>query len=461
MTRVEGLSRRNHQCARGRRHRRRAARHDQRPARRTASRSAPSAITPNMPASSTRSARPRGKNVNDGHRTGGRIALRLEPIAGISITPRIVYQEIRANGFNRQEVFNLYANPFTNPPRDLRRARSNICCCARISRTTPCSPTSPPASTSADVDAHLGHDLYQPRHPRQPRRQRADRQRLGRSRLPGRGVLLPSNLVDTTDLETLTQEVRLASSSDGPFQWLLGAFYSDVDRVYRQRLPTPGYDAFTDARLGAGTSAAVANGFPLNSPYNSDLPYDIKQKAIFGEASYDINGRCTATAGGRYYDFKEDAQLQVGRPLLQRRQPDRPDQVRRLQPALHPELGSRPTMSASTPRLRRASGLAASTIRSTCRSARPRTGRLFGGFQAYDDETLWNYELGVRAAAAGQLLAPPPSTPTSATCRSRSTPAPARRASCSTCPRRIRMGVEFELSARARPGPRSSRSPAA
>ncbi len=67
------------------------------------------------------------------------------------------------------------------------------------------------------------------------------------------------------------------SNSDGPFQWLVGVFYSDVDRFYTQRLPTPGYDAATDARLGAGTSAASRNGFPANSPYNADLPYDIKQ----------------------------------------------------------------------------------------------------------------------------------------------------------------------------------------
>src|SRR3546814_16453851 len=77
-------------------------------------------------------------------------------------------------------------------------------------------------------------------------------------------------------------------------------------------LPTPGYDAFTDASLGAGTSAAVANGFGPDSPYNADLPYDIKQKALFGEASYDLTDRLTATAGLRYYDFKEERRFTSG-----------------------------------------------------------------------------------------------------------------------------------------------------
>jgi len=128
---------------------------------------------------------------------------------------------------------------------------------------------------------------------------------------PDAGVLLPSNLRDTTDLETWSQELRLASTGDGPFQWVLGGFYSKVDRFYRQRLPTPGYDAFTDARFGAGTSVAVANGFPLNSPYNADIPYDIQQTAVFGEASYNM-GRLTITGGGRFYDFTEERRFTSG-----------------------------------------------------------------------------------------------------------------------------------------------------
>src|SRR6185503_6486269 len=129
---------------------------------------------------------------------------------------------------------------------------------------------------------------------------------------PIAGVLLPSNLVDTTDLQTFSQELRLSSDNDGPFQWLIGAFYSDVNRLYAQRLPTPGYDDFTDARFGAGTSVAVANGFPLNSPYNSDLPYNIEQFAVFGEGTYNISDRLDFTAGGRWYDFSEERQFISG-----------------------------------------------------------------------------------------------------------------------------------------------------
>ncbi len=39
---------------------------------------------------------------------------------------------------------------------------------------------------------------------------------------PAAAVTLPSKLVDTTDLEQFTQEVRLGSRTDSPFQWVVG-----------------------------------------------------------------------------------------------------------------------------------------------------------------------------------------------------------------------------------------------
>ena len=52
-------------------------------------------------------------DVNEGTNNGIRAALRFEPTETLAITPRIIYQEIETDGFNRQEEFNLFANPFT------------------------------------------------------------------------------------------------------------------------------------------------------------------------------------------------------------------------------------------------------------------------------------------------------------------------------------------------------------
>src|SRR4030095_5950499 len=65
---------------------------------------------------------------------------------------------------------------------------------------------------------------------------------------------LNSPLYDNTDLQTFSQEIRLASTEEGPFQWLAGVFYQQYDREYGQNLPTPGYDALTQALVGADSA---------------------------------------------------------------------------------------------------------------------------------------------------------------------------------------------------------------
>ncbi|WP_426267828.1 TonB-dependent receptor plug domain-containing protein [Sphingomonas sp. LHG3443-2] len=83
------------------------------------------------------------------------------------------------------------------------------------------------------------------------------------------GTLFGSDSVGGT-IRYITNQPR--TDRTGPFSWVLGGFYSMVDREYTQRLPTPGYDAATDATLGAGTSAPVRNGFPANSPTTPTFP---------------------------------------------------------------------------------------------------------------------------------------------------------------------------------------------
>src|SRR6266704_613018 len=51
--------------------------------------------------------------VNGGERTGVRAAFRIVPSGRFSITPRVVYQDVRMDGWNRIDAFNILANPFT------------------------------------------------------------------------------------------------------------------------------------------------------------------------------------------------------------------------------------------------------------------------------------------------------------------------------------------------------------
>ena len=337
------------------------------------------------------------EDVNGGHRTGGRVSLLFQPTSEISITPRIVYQEVRSKGFNRQEVYNLYANPYTTtrPAVTFGEREQFLLLDEEFEDQTFLADLTASIGLGAvdltSVTSYIDRDILVSR----------DASALTGSvsvdlGYPTAGVLLPSNLVDTTDLETFSQELRLSSSGDGPFQWLIGAFYSDVNRVYAQRLPTPGYDAFTDARFGAGTSVAVANGFPLNSPYNADLPYDIQQKAVFGEASYDITEALTATAGLRYYDFKEVRAFRSGG--LFANGDNQVDETKSdgLSPRLllSYEAADDVIINLQASKGFRLGGVNDPLNEGLC-SAQDRID--YGGFDRYDDESLWNYEAGVKS----------------------------------------------------------------
>ncbi len=343
-----------------------------------------------------------GEDINTGERYGGRIALRLDTGEGFSITPRIVYQKIKANGFNRQEIFSLFANPFTTtrPPVQLGEREQFLLLREAFEDETLIADVVVEADLGAvaftSVSSFTNRDILVSR----------DASALTGSvsvdlGFPDAAVLLPSNLRDTTDLQTLTQEIRFASDYDGPFQWLIGGFYSDVKRDYRQRLPTPGYDAFTDATLGAGTSAAVSNGFPVDSPFNSDLPFDIEQLAIFGEASYEITDKLTFTAGGRYYDFEEVRTITTGglfangdAGVVDRTASDGFTPRFLLSYEVSPDV----SINAQASQGFRLGGVNDPLNTPLCNA---QDLALFGGFQDYNDETLWNYEVGVKTQGTG------------------------------------------------------------
>jgi outer membrane receptor protein involved in Fe transport len=343
-----------------------------------------------------------GENINDGSRIGGRIALLFQPSDNISITPRVVYQQIRADGFNREERYNLYHNQFLTPPRGLDRRQQYLLLREEFKDDF----------LLADLTARIGFGgveltsvtSYINRDILVSRDASALTGSVGIS-LGGLGVdpdiaALPSNLRDTTDLEQWTQELRLASTGDGPLQWVVGGFYSDTDRVYAQRLPTPGYDAFIDAApppLGPGTSAAVANGFPLNSPYNADLPYDIQQLALFGEATYDF-GQFELTAGARYYDFEETRDFVSG-GLFSNGDTRIGDETAsdgvspRLIATYAPNDNFRVNLQVA--KGFRLGGVNDPLNLTLCSDEDE---AIYGPFQSdsYEDETLWNYEAGVR-----------------------------------------------------------------
>jgi len=345
--------------------------------------------------------RPGGKidqNVNSGTRSGGRISLLFEPTENVKITPRILYQKINMDGNNRQEVFNLYANPFTTTrtPVTFKPRQQFLLLREQFKDKTLIADTTVEVNFDTvdftSVSSYTYRDILVSR----------DASALTGSvsvdlGYPDAGVLLPSNLRDTTKVNQYTEEARLSSSGDGPFQWLFGGFYSHVTRKYQQVLPTPGYDAVTDAVLGAGTSAAVGLGIaPVDSPFFSQLPFTLKEIAAFGEATYDVTDALHLTAGGRYYDFKETRSLtQVG--LFAGGVVNQIDKTSSngFTPRFLAsyEVNDSVTVNAQISKGFRLGGVNDVLNTGLCTA---QDLAVFGGFQSYKDETMWNYEAGVK-----------------------------------------------------------------
>ncbi|WP_294173280.1 TonB-dependent receptor [uncultured Sphingomonas sp.] len=344
----------------------------------------------------------RGRNVNDGTRVGTRVSLLWEPTANIRITPRVVYQKIRADGFNREDVYNFYTNQFTTSQPRLEERQQYLQLREEFKDDTLLADLTGSIDFGGveltSVTSYINRDILVSR----------DASALtgsvfisfaGAAPAAAGGAALPSNLRDTTDLKQWAQELRLSSTGDGPFQWVLGGFYSTVDRQYTQRLPTPGSDVFSQAFLDViapGTPvSATRNGFDADSPYNANIPYDIKQRAVFGEATYDF-GQIKLTAGGRYYSFKETRDFISG-GIFANGDTFIDDRTKSNGFSPRGIVTWEPTGDFSV-NVQAAKGFRLGGVNDPlniplCSGNDAAT---FGGRPTYDDETLWNYEAGFK-----------------------------------------------------------------
>jgi iron complex outermembrane receptor protein len=351
------------------------------------------------------------KNVNDGDRVGGRVSLLFQPIPELKITPRLAYQKVEAGGFNREDHYILFDNQFTSTGGDLIGKRKQYLKFREKFRdkTTLADLVASydfgPAELTS-VSSYVNRNILVSR----------DASALtgsvyvsfaGAAPAAIGGAALDSNLRDTTKLKQYTQELRLASTGSGPFQWVFGGFYSDVNRKYSQRLPTPGSDVFGQAFLdviapppGSVPISALRNGFPADSPYNADLPYKIKQRAVFGEGSYRF-GEFKLTAGGRYYAFREKRDFVSGGIFSD----------------VNTNIGDKTKSHGFSPRvigtwepnrnlsvnIQAAKGFRLGGINDPLNVplCTPADLAIFGGRGSYDDETLWNYEAGVKYSKHG------------------------------------------------------------
>ena len=92
--------------------------------------------------------------------------------------------------------------------------------------------------------------------------------------------------------QSLTQELRLTSQSDGPFQWLVGGYYINRDEDYFQTI-----------NMRDVPAAAV----PEANLFYATTDAEVEQVAGFGEASYELAEGLKLTAGLRVSHIVRDA----------------------------------------------------------------------------------------------------------------------------------------------------------
>jgi iron complex outermembrane recepter protein len=102
------------------------------------------------------------------------------------------------------------------------------------------------------------------------------------------GDMFSTDLLNDDDI--FTQELRLASTADGPLTWTVGAFYKDVDsRAVSHQMPGPNFRILDPN-----------NDFQLDSTLQ--IQRDNQEYAVYGQAEYAFADRWSAIVGARYYE---------------------------------------------------------------------------------------------------------------------------------------------------------------
>ncbi len=347
------------------------------------------------------------KNVNSGNRTGVRAAFRIAPTDQFSLTPRVVFQRVKMDGWNRIDAFNILANPYTTTrPRVTLGERQLF---TQIEE--------PFTDDFLIGDLNLRYDVgpahltsvtsYTYRNILVVR----DATALTGS-VTGGTIGLPENIYtidaplnDSTRSKVWTQELRL-SGAQRNLRWVVGGFYSSNKRDYAQDLFVSGFDTLAAPILGAPYGFSKGLRAPKDHLFWSDLSYDLKQFAAFGEATLSVGPQLELTAGVRYYNFDEDrSQIfdglfgndNTGTALVEQPGSTKADGVAPRFIASY-KVSDAVTVNAQASQGFRLGGINDPLNVPICTAQDLAT---FSGHDSWKDEKAWNYEAGIKSRVAG------------------------------------------------------------
>lgn len=344
------------------------------------------------------------EDVNDGKRRGFRIGAKFEPTDKLSIKPRIVWQDIEMNGFNRVDNYNVLANPYTTS-----RTRVQI---GDLEQFTQFEERFEDQFRMMDLEINVALDEMT----LTSITTQTDREILvlrdataltgfvnaASFNEPESVYTLDAALADTTDIDMVTQEFRLSSDSDSHLQWVAGVFYSKLKRDYGQILTVPGFED------NQTSTASRSSNDPASKDelYYSTVPYELEQTAVFGEASYDLTDRLNLTLGARWYEYEEDRELTFGGIFVHGGGPgamarvDEPGETSAegVSPRVLArfDLNDQVMLNAQVSQGFRLGGINDPVNAGTCGGTTSPDYILFSGYNEFDDETVTNYEAGAK-----------------------------------------------------------------
>jgi iron complex outermembrane receptor protein len=331
------------------------------------------------------------ENVNSGERIGVRAAVKFVPNERLTVTPRLVFQQVEMRGWNRTDSFNILANPYTTtrPRVTLGERRLFIATdepfrddfvlgdvnlrydFGKVNLTSITSYTWRDILVTRDGGALYASIVG------------------GSIGMPDPVYTLDAPFDDKTMVNVWTQEARFAGGTDRA-KWLLGGFYSKSKREYGQSVRAPGFEAAT----GAATQGPRAARDEL---FFSDLAYDLKQAAVFGEGTVNVAGRLDLTGGLRYYNFSEDREQVFDGFFVGFVSQPGSTKASGIAPRVIASFRATDaiTFNGQVSKGFRLGGINDPLNTPICTPADLAT---FSGRDSWKDETAWNYEVGTKAA---------------------------------------------------------------
>jgi iron complex outermembrane receptor protein len=223
--------------------------------------------------------------------------------------------------------------------------------------------------------------------------------------LPANIYTLDAPLDDSTNSKVWTQEVRLSGGGDR-IKWLVGGFYSKNKRHYAQDLFVSRFDTLAAPILGAPYGFTKGLRAPKDHLFWSNLSYDLRQTAVFGEATLSVGPRLGLTGGLRYYDFDESRDQifdgifgnnDNGTKLVSQPGSTKANGVAPRFIASY-KLSDAVTLNAQASRGFRLGGINDPLNYPLCTRQDSIT---FSGHDSWKDEKAWNYEAGIKSRVMG------------------------------------------------------------